>query len=1084
MDSVDLLPLLHQQGSLIIESNKEGYTRPSFSINTNISQFIELFTTVQNTFNQTIYCGFSFNISPYIMKNIYEFTDDQIIQCWIKFGEFLDADLEYPSIYGFLEGISSLFLYKPSLAKPFLDKILHPIPKNLAIIPLILSRIYQYVDLSFFSQNISFIFPLINDYFKNNHENNNNDIIINVSLLSIMSFVDLKKEELECYDDLIYNMWNMIYSIAEQYEYSNSSIIRIITALIDVREKNHQIFEVDNKYFHEMTQIVCDNAKSTKEILDYLIKPLSFSAFLNRNDLEFLYRITISYESTYLGEYQTLHKESLKAIDRTSSLYLKGQIHMIQHILEEEIETINYPSAICIWSQLQFFYEDKDKSILMKLIEKIKLAFTTNYPLKLPLFYALNNITDEISSEEAIISELFPYFIENICYIPSILSNPNEEIANDQKSNELIKENQDSSLNDVQNEINISESNENTGEIQDNQNFSDSQIKEGENNQNIDNSQENVYEISLTYNSEYDNYEVGSSCLMFLIGLLRYDNVEIRCHLNEILNLSPYIQYNLMDIYFAFLVEYAKTIENPQSNDLKTIGEFLLNICSSQTTHPSIRSKALRYFSDFYESFPDLIPDSGKIAFIDCFTVLQTYPTKDCAKSIEHFIEYDENNQAFSFLCQLSESDQYPDRKSFLLVCSRILFDAYSDEENEIESNKLKNMESSFNFSILEDIFNKSDDTKMVKRSIKCLTILRNEFYQTQKNIYNNIFPKLVEIAKTTKDIDLVNYTFSIFKSIISDKTKVPPECLELLFSTLQGRITLFNHIPPYQYLLTPNFKFFSADKHFTTKFPSQSHTLVETLVSWIPSISIHVFPYLCKSLKQSVKQKILAIKEATILYDILLNRISEDSTKAAPECHSISLAAALVKNYEGLSVMSLFSVLEDIWDKYSKEEHVITFIGPLFLDLILRNISSITQKSDITKQISKAVVSGEYYFDGPTIASLYLRLLKSNPTFCNPNGDCALVFGYYLSQDRKDLENMEFDTDLINAMFTAFKSIIKKNQQLIPQLSQYFERKQPLLASRIKAIINSNDLPRFIGDHNHSQHCHCAHHHNHKEDS
>ena len=88
MESIDLLPLLHQQGLSIIEK-KDGYHRPSFSLNVVTKEFIELFKVVKNTINPTIIAGFCFNILPYITKNGPKFSEQEATALCEKFGDFL-----------------------------------------------------------------------------------------------------------------------------------------------------------------------------------------------------------------------------------------------------------------------------------------------------------------------------------------------------------------------------------------------------------------------------------------------------------------------------------------------------------------------------------------------------------------------------------------------------------------------------------------------------------------------------------------------------------------------------------------------------------------------------------------------------------------------------------------------------------------------------------------------------------------------------------------------------------------------------------------------------------------------------------
>lgn len=403
MDPYELLPLLDQQGAEIMESG-ERYYRPSFPLNISIDSFVELFSIVINTYNQRILAGFCYNLSPYISKHNVLFNKKQINEIWNQLNELLPNVIENPAFSGFLEGISQFAIYYGKDSNQFFKNLGRNGDKYYIQAAQIIANVYQYINNDFFKYNTVFLCNLIQQDLSSLTE------IQQLALIRIIGLLDFEKITPEIQEPFLNAVWKILFENSKKHPHLTEKFVMSLNYL---KDSHQELFNKENKILSDIFE--AEHVHSVGEWLEKLAYILPFAPFFCYSDLEYLFHILISYESTFIGETHTIHEKSLQALESVSGIFTHMQLKHLIHILKEELQSVNYPGAIVIWSILEFFYRNFDEKSFNEFLDAIKAGFTDNYPLKQALYYALRKSAEGLTHKnEEFISSIIPSIVESL----------------------------------------------------------------------------------------------------------------------------------------------------------------------------------------------------------------------------------------------------------------------------------------------------------------------------------------------------------------------------------------------------------------------------------------------------------------------------------------------------------------------------------------------------------------------------------------------------------------------------------------------------------------------------------------------
>ncbi|EAX99613.1 hypothetical protein TVAG_215130 [Trichomonas vaginalis G3] len=555
--------------------------------------------------------------------------------------------------------------------------------------------------------------------------------------------------------------------------------------------------------------------------------------------------------------------------------------------------------------------------------------------------------------------------------------------------------------------------------------------------------------------------DAGVQAMHMMIDLLDADIFEARLSLWKIIDAGLNAAKHVIPVYFDYLVACARKINDQTEQDVTSIAVYLLGVAETAGLDGDIRNKALESISEVMEYYPKVLSETkGKIVPV-LVELLEKYKDKRSAENVLSFIDLDKEDQLKNAVLKALNDKENQFRTKIAVTFAKICQESKSSQIFPLE--------------IIDELLS-SQDEMIFKRGIKCAAVL-HKIIPSEK--LNQIISKIVDYTKKSKSSGVVNASFRILKTVVDGLKDPNLPVNELIYCALQGRLAIFNHMPPFAFL-DEAFSMYGAFSHFMSRFPSKSHHLMQTLIMWIPLVPNKVLPQLCKPLQIALDKEIMDESNGKCLYEMLLKRIVQKDYGQQPLIEAMQLSIDLADRFEKLPLMDLLSALEDVWDMYNDDYHTISYLGPAFLEVLLANHKEIDQRSGITQQIAKAIVSEDFDFDGPQMADLYIQLYDLQPKFCNPDADVAIVMTYYLTMDDEHLKEIGFDADTLQDMFEIFKQDLNDDKTIFPQLTNFINRKLPRASNRLKKLYGADkerpifEKPPPPQDDNHCGCCHC----------
>jgi len=374
-----LFEVFLQQGQEAVENGGVFY-HTSFPLNVSITEFLQLFDQVISNKDFTILTGFSYSIAPYLMKNIDNFQEIELSNLWVKLSYIL-YDLPFEGINGVIEALHFLHCRFNNVPLTFLLSIVEMAKNKVISVPYVLFSIYEVCPLSFYEQNRViflplFIEPLKRDCMKYFH------FLCRLIVMMKCSF----KEIFEV-DSLQSVFWESIIFLV-----SNGNLVLLYKDLQCLRSWIPEFFATTPSFVFLVDKVLdCD---FIEESLVHLKTAIVLLPFLDESRFEVVFRLYIASLSHILSRNEGMH-ESFKILKLGLPYYTEHQLSFLSLICEKELDSVNYPSALSVWSLFEPLLFDVFPRSTEILIKRIVDGFLQDYPLKIPLYFSLCNIIEE-----------------------------------------------------------------------------------------------------------------------------------------------------------------------------------------------------------------------------------------------------------------------------------------------------------------------------------------------------------------------------------------------------------------------------------------------------------------------------------------------------------------------------------------------------------------------------------------------------------------------------------------------------------------------------------------------------------------
>ncbi|OHT07158.1 hypothetical protein TRFO_01280 [Tritrichomonas foetus] len=976
-----------------------------------IDEFIGFFDQIMISNDKDLLLGFCYSIGPFILKNYSRIRKDQIIDFWdglIKLSILITEEIE---IYGFCEAISAICFKCFEIADTFFDFLIDPKAHNSEIKPPILITLYNDLPEDFISNHADVFAPLISNYFLTA------DPVHKALNLVLVTALDFSGEKLRNIPNFENNLWSSIFDLVSNH---HSYYHTLIGPFLKFKKLTPSFFTNSSDFIRLKVQEIVDSSFN-EENIQKIIPLLKLIPFLSLDDLDSLFRKIIPILSLFFFHVNSIPKEFTKALNESRKiLRSKDSVLKIYSICCEFLETENYPAIIYLLGiftdKFSIYYKDSFNLIFEKFINGLE----SSYPIKFPIIFAINENLDFVYSlkdnnvllKEKIIPMLFEIIIKSI----------NEADIH-------------WSLKALRNVLRIFDSNEFFPK------FSE------------------ILEIYPIISSKYSP----------------------KCSNNFSINCQQKFSHNYVHDFFKLIYESIKC--SLTTEDISAVVEFIQNILMEDVSF-NVKSEIcvlIRVLCREYEN------ESKKLIEIG-FSLANELIFSDFTDYFDvafHLLGFFSENRFYSF-----------DEAKFINQAYRIVNQEIVTSPNiqrEVFYNLSRFSSSTFPTEIVSEFLGKDDDEfQMVaivvidryyhrynKSSLnKCCTHCSHSCHDCHEvqidetKIKNNnslgkdelipFIKKLSVLIKNSKSSEIVNDSFTIFSKMINKFDDLPTKHFDdVLLTTMQGRLAIFNHTMPYNYD-SQQFQFFRFISHYIVKYPTNAKWVLEDFMLWILRASSCMISKILKVLEIGLEMKLINSRMANDLCASITARIDEDNSNFNLVKSGTLLMMKIKHKFpNNFKIPEFLVFLEKIWEENSNDRVFIELLTPIFLEIFSEKTFNIHGDFEIFHEISSIIIAESFDFDYPKIVEYYIKMHANKIPFDSFDNDSAAVFVHFLVKNTRILHEDGFTLETLQTMHKCLKQTLKSNKSTIRYINNFFSKNQVAI-ERIRYLIKSPKLPDF----------------------
>ena len=356
----------------------------------------------------------------------------------------------------------------------------------------------------------------------------------------------------------------------------------------------------------------------------------------------------------------------------------------------------------------------------------------------------------------------------------------------------------------------------------------------------------------------------------------------------------------------------------------------------------------------------------------------------------------------------------------------------------------------------------KEQDTKAFFQGCASIIAIRPKLtVEKATEAFQVVASRIDDMTDNMNISTLVHTLTKIVKKVSIDADIVAP----VLNKILAGDIKALNgHKPIDQEAI--NEVYFKFTQAFIRKYPAKAAPVCQTLIEWMKTASIHAMSYILESLSAGLE--VAAIKEdgakeiADFLKQFLGTLQIQDTNEisAALEC-----LTAINKSYPAAIqpadpiIQGVLAFVKQISESNEEEEEFMEESISIMPDIakFVFNVYASTPSLEVEENLLGALVALMPF--GPEVEGVgdliqcLIDMLEDQERF-----ECIVVptlkcFTELLLMKKSELEEFEFEEDLIKSMKTTLKTICKKKPAVAKQISKDYQKSRAKL-NRFNALI------------------------------
>ncbi|OHT06074.1 hypothetical protein TRFO_05733 [Tritrichomonas foetus] len=360
-----------------------------------------------------------------------------------------------------------------------------------------------------------------------------------------------------------------------------------------------------------------------------------------------------------------------------------------------------------------------------------------------------------------------------------------------------------------------------------------------------------------------------------------------------------------------------------------------------------------------------------------------------------------------------------------------------------------------FPIEIIEQYLSSNDD----KYQSRALVNLRY-IYKTYKNdgTLMKLLNQIVSLTKLSTSVVFVDAAFSLFKKILKSKKNpelvenIYPVCTDLLYSTSQGRIALLEHNFPFNYD-HKSFKFYKFLTMYIEKYKTRAIPLINEIIDWLPLVSTRILPKLIKVINNTLNCDVLPADSVAILWVTLMKLLKENWYDTNIANYLLGCTVNLLLYYPTMcNIHDLMSQLDYMWE--SNDDEMILILPPIYFD-IWANTSVPVTGSHFQIFLEKILQEQVDEWSYPLMIKLLIKIIskEENHDFIF---DGCLVISHFLLKSENELQDLEFDEEMIETMKISLQTYYQLNVGIKDMICQEY-RSYPGKIDKLCQILDSD---------------------------
>ena len=341
-----------------------------------------------------------------------------------------------------------------------------------------------------------------------------------------------------------------------------------------------------------------------------------------------------------------------------------------------------------------------------------------------------------------------------------------------------------------------------------------------------------------------------------------------------------------------------------------------------------------------------------------------------------------------------------------------------------------------------------------------------DEFLQSKavlllKNVYNeysleqvvSLFSKIVEIAKVTKSHLFVNQTYLLARKLIKCN-EYQEYIIDLIYSTLQGRISLLEHNYATEYE-SESFKFYKLLSTYVSNYPLKSLLIIQELIDWLPNVSISMVEKLLFVINSILTCNDLPSNLVTEIWVTLIQQLARYSSYLTPADSILGCLVSLREFYPSLcKIEDLLTIMNGIWEEsIQDDEEMICLLSTIYLDLF-SNEEMIQIPPNLWKFIMNLIISEQFEdLDYSGMLSNVIKIINKSGEVNDLYQETIRLLFHFLVMDDKTLkQKYGIKKKLKNQLIECMKSCVQNSSLELDDLLCDYEKEKVI---KLYSLIN-----------------------------